>query len=67
MMSCKHGNWAPCDECDAEDSAAEENRKAGAADERARIASWMDADWPGDAAEERYHRAWIAAKLRLVA
>lgn len=19
-MSCKHGNWAPCDECDAEDA-----------------------------------------------
>ena len=35
--------------------------------ERRRIADWLDSDWPGDAAEERYHRAWIAEKLRLEA
>ncbi len=39
--------------------------RAGKADERERIAAWLDADWPADGAEERYHRAWIAAKLRL--
>lgn len=33
--------------------------------ERNRIAKWIDSDWPADSAEERYHRAWIAAKLRL--
>lgn len=33
--------------------------------ERERIAAWLDADWPADGAEERYHRTWIAAKLRL--
>lgn len=66
-MSCKHGNWAPCDECDAEDAAIEDGRKAGATEERARIAAWLDIDWPGDSAEERYHRAWIAAKLRIAA
>jgi hypothetical protein len=24
IMSCEHGNWAPCDQCDAEDAIARE-------------------------------------------
>lgn len=38
---------------------------AAIAKERERIAAWLDMDWPADAPEERYHRAWIATKLRL--
>lgn len=32
--------------------------------ERERIAAWLDQGWPADAAEERAHRAFLAAKLR---
>ena len=28
-MSCKHGNWAPCDECEAEDALYEDGVTAG--------------------------------------
>lgn len=28
-MSCKHGNWSPCDECEAEDAAWQVAYKAG--------------------------------------
>lgn len=31
-MSCKHGNWAPCDECDEEDARWERAYASGAAD-----------------------------------
>lgn len=38
---------------------------AGKADKTECIAAWLDSDWPGNGAEERYYRAWVAAKLRL--
>ena len=28
-MSCKHGNWEPCDECEAEDALYEDGVTAG--------------------------------------
>ena len=31
-MSCKHGNWADCEECAEEDAAYEAARKTGAAE-----------------------------------
>ena len=31
-MSCKHGNWAPCDECEAEDALYEDGVTAGKKD-----------------------------------
>lgn len=37
----------------------------GKATERDRIIAWLDSYWPDDVGEERYHRAEVAAKLRL--
>lgn len=61
-MSCKHGNWEPFQNCEQEEKNIEEAIK----NERKRIAAWLDSDWEGDSCVERYHRAWIAAKLLLI-
>lgn len=47
------------------DAAWQADRRAKAeAMERERIAAWLDQDWTSDAAKERAHRKFIAAKLR---
>jgi hypothetical protein len=48
----------------AEASWQADRRTKAEAMERERIALWLDQDWTADAAEERAHRAFIAAKLR---
>ena len=40
-MSCRHGNWEPCDLCDEVEAA----RAEGAAAERERCAKLMDSMW----------------------
>jgi hypothetical protein len=36
-MSCKHGNWSPCDECDEEDSAYSKAFEAGRRDAKSKL------------------------------
>lgn len=46
---------------------ARDVERAAATAERERIAALLDSDWSNDGGVERYHRAWIATKLRLEA
>jgi hypothetical protein len=36
-MSCKHGNWSHCDECDEEDSAYSKAFEAGRRDAKSKL------------------------------
>ena len=43
-MSCKHGNWEPCDQCDEEDSAWNRAFNAGKAEAYKTITSALAAE-----------------------
>ena len=41
-MSCKHGNWEPCDECKAEDDAFKNAFESGKAEAQEEIKNWTE-------------------------